>query len=131
MRGPGGSVEGQAQFGANAGKNGIEVVADLSVGEAQHADTEVLNHRRPPGVVVGEPFVLPAVQFDDELRRMTVEVCDIPVEASLPPIPGSEPIGANISGPCIGRCVFFAEARADGGAGRPSGLAGRRRLARA
>ena len=45
--------------------------------------------------------------------------------------PGSQSIGANISGPCIGRRVFFGEARADDGEEPPSGLAGGRRSARA
>jgi multiple sugar transport system ATP-binding protein len=44
---------------------------------------------------------------------------------------GQCPIGANISGPCIGTCVFFAEARADDGTEPPSGFAGKRRSARA
>jgi integrase/recombinase XerD len=46
-------------------------------------------------------------------------------------IPGSSPIGANIAGPCIGRCVFVVEARADVGAAPPGSLAGKRGLARA
>ena len=34
--------------------------------------------------------------------------------------PRVKPIGANISGPCIGRCVFFLEARADVGPAPPT-----------
>ena len=45
--------------------------------------------------------------------------------------PGAPPIGANISGPWIGTCVFFAEALADDGTEPPSGFAGKRRSARA
>src|SRR5271166_288379 len=42
-----------------------------------------------------------------------------------------DPIGANIAGPWIGTCVFFAEALADDGTEPPSGFAGKRRSARA
>ncbi len=45
--------------------------------------------------------------------------------------PGSSPIGANISGPCIGTCVFVLEARADGGPAPPAGVAGKPGSARA
>ena len=55
----------------------------------------------------------------------------IPVSCVLTSVPGSQPIGANISGPWIGTCVFFAEALADDGTEPPSGFAGKRRSARA
>jgi hypothetical protein len=44
---------------------------------------------------------------------------------------GLDPIGANISRPCIGTCVFFAQARADDGTEPRGGFAGKRRSARA
>jgi putative transposase len=45
--------------------------------------------------------------------------------------PGLDPIGANISGPCIDTFVFFAGARADVGATPPGNGAGKRGSARA
>jgi len=45
--------------------------------------------------------------------------------------PASQPIGANIAGPCIGRCVFVVAARGDVGAESQNSIAGKRGSARA
>jgi len=74
VRGPDVSVGGQTQFCANAGEHGIKVVGDLGVGEARNADAQAFEDLRPPSIVVGEPFMLLAIEFmllaiefDDEL----------------------------------------------------------------
>ncbi len=67
------SFEGQAQLGSNPLKHGIKVFAHLSVAEARDAHAQAFENLRPPGVVVGKPFVLLAVPpdrspgVDDEL----------------------------------------------------------------
>ena len=85
VRGPDGSVEGQAQCSANAGEYGINVFADLGVGEAREADAQAFENLRPPCVVVGEPFLLLAIELDDQLCRVAVEVGDVSVDRNLPP----------------------------------------------
>ena len=91
MRGSALPVERQSQRRTNSRQNGIEVVLDLGVREPNDADSVILQYPGPLGVVVGEPLMLPAVQLDDELRRMTVEIDHEPIERNLPPVPGSEP----------------------------------------
>ncbi len=50
---------------------------------------------------------------------------------TLAALPGPDPIGANIAGPCIGKRVFVVAARVDVGAAPQSSLAGERGWARA
>jgi hypothetical protein len=61
VKGPRVSVEGKAQLRSNPLKNGIEIAADLGVGQARDADADAFEILRPSGVAVGEPFVSPAV----------------------------------------------------------------------
>jgi hypothetical protein len=85
VRGPRVSVEWQTQFGANSRENGIEVIADLIVREANDPNAKPLENLGPPRVVGYEPLVLFAVELNDNLRRMAVEIDDIPIKGSLPP----------------------------------------------
>ena len=64
--GTGASGEGQSQLGANPCENGIDVAADLLVREPHAAHAEALQHFRRTGVMIRKPFMLLAVDFDDE-----------------------------------------------------------------
>src|SRR5208337_3710506 len=97
---------------------------------------------------IKEPQKLPPVLSPEEVKRVLTMATSLKARAMLTlaygcglrasevarlracDIPGSSPIGANISGPWIGTCVFFAEALADDGTEPPSGFAGKRRSAR-
>src|SRR6202000_3139358 len=65
-------------------ENRIEVLADLRVREAYDPNAIGLEDLRAPNVIVREPFMLLAVDLDDELRGMTVEIGDISIEGNLP-----------------------------------------------
>jgi len=90
VRGPR-SDEGQAQFSAKPLKHGIKVFADLSVGEARDAHAQAFEDLCSPGVLVGEPFVLPAVPpdhspgVDDVFCGVAGEVGEVSVDRDLPP----------------------------------------------
>ena len=90
-RGPRASEEGQAERRPNAAEDGIDVVADFLVRETQHVDADAFENFCPTGVVIRKPFVLLAVELNDELGGVAVEVGDVAVERNLPAIPGSEP----------------------------------------
>jgi hypothetical protein len=64
----GASIERQTQLRFDSRQNGIEVVADEGICEAQDANAEVLDHGGSSRVVVREPFMLLAVEFDYEFR---------------------------------------------------------------
>lgn len=84
-RGDHASVERQTPFRANPGENGVEFVAHLFVREANDPDSEPLQHIASRLVVVCEPLVLLAVQFDRTLGRVAVEIEDITINGNLPP----------------------------------------------
>ena len=84
MRGLTFQTKGQPQFLANASQNQFEVRANLVIGEADDAHAESLDHLGPGVVIIDEPIVLLAVEFDDELGRVTVEVCDVAIERNPP-----------------------------------------------
>src|SRR6185437_1457537 len=77
------SIERQSQLRANPSENGIEIAADLRVGESEDTNPEVFDDGRPPGVVVRKPFMLSAVQLDYQLGCMTIEVRDVSIERNL------------------------------------------------
>jgi hypothetical protein len=49
------------QFRGNSPQNGIEIITDFGIREADHAQAEAFEDFGSPGVVVGKPFVLLAV----------------------------------------------------------------------
>ena len=79
------SVERQPQFRANPRQDGIQVVADFLVREAQDVDAPALENFRSPSVVVRKPFVLLAIAPDRgpgvhyQLGGVAVEVGHIAV----------------------------------------------------
>jgi DNA-binding CsgD family transcriptional regulator len=95
------------------------------------------NERRPPRIRPcprrrprPSPCPLRPLRSPTPRRRSTASRRS-PTKLRAGTIPGSSPIGANISGPCIGRCVFVLEARADVGPAPPTGVAGKPGSARA
>jgi hypothetical protein len=56
---------------------------DLGVGESQDASSEVFDDGSTFSVVVREPFMLSAVQFDHEFCCVAVEVSDVSIERNL------------------------------------------------
>src|SRR5438552_12187426 len=84
-RGEGISVsdKGQPQFLPNPRQHRIEILAHFGVRDADDTDAEALQNLAPPGVVIGEPFMLFAVDLDDEFRGVAIEVGDEAVEGNL------------------------------------------------
>ena len=94
-----------------------------------------------------EPQKLPPVLSPEEVKRVLAMATSLKACAMLTlaygcglrasevarlrvcDIPGSSPIGANISGPCIDRRVFGEEVRADGDTATPGRVADERRSA--
>jgi len=78
------SIERQTQLGANSSENGVDVVADLIVREANDPNAKPLENLGSPRVIICEPLVLLAVELQDKLRRMAVEIDNVSVDWNLP-----------------------------------------------
>src|ERR1700722_8034939 len=73
------------QLGAYPRQDGIEIVANFGVCESNDADAEPFNTLCPLGVVFGKPFMLFAIEFDRQLRRMAVKIDDETIKRDLSP----------------------------------------------
>ena len=69
----------------NPRQHGIRLVADFLIREAHDADAKPFENFSPPGVVIGEPFVLFSVELHDKFCGVAIEVDDEAIEWSLPP----------------------------------------------
>jgi hypothetical protein len=78
------SAERQTQFGANTCENGIEVVADFIVREANDPNAQPLENLGSSCVVAREPLVLLSVELHDKLRRVAIEIDNVSVDWNLP-----------------------------------------------
>ena len=85
MRGSALQAKGSRSAARNPRAEPIGIVADVVVGETQDMDAEPFQNIGPPGVVLRVPFMLFAVDLDDELGRVAVEIDDEAIEGDLPP----------------------------------------------
>jgi hypothetical protein len=80
VRGPSASAERQPKLRFNPRQNRIDLLADFGVGEADEPDAIGFEDLCAARIVLREPLMLLAIDLDDKLRGMTVEVGDISIE---------------------------------------------------
>jgi hypothetical protein len=89
------SKERLLQRRANPDEDRVDVAAHVLVRKPENPNAIGLENCRSPGVVVGEPVMLLAVDLHDELRGMAIEVDDVAIEGNLPAKLGAVETGAS------------------------------------